>query len=175
MKNGILILAGALLLAPTTPLAAQTIGSYPAAERGQHSISLSIDGDSQIGYWTRQSDRTDLGLELGVTGLFSDSNSSVSLNLTPAIKHYVTPAGPLAPYTYLGIPVSFARASNDLDSQHSFGLGGVFAFGVDWFPLPQVSVGGHAGVDVFYSNVGSGSGLFSVRTFTSAIRAQLYF
>ena len=174
MKNGILILAGALLLAPTTPLAAQTIGSYPATERGQHSIALSIDGNSRIGYWTRQSDRTDLGLELGFGGAFSDSNSNLTLILTPAIKHYVTPAGPLAPYTYFGLPVSFSRSSNDFDSSHNWALGGVFALGVDWFPLPQVSVGGHAGVNASYRD-GNGSGLVSVGTFTSAIHAQLYF
>jgi hypothetical protein len=180
MKSGILILAGALLLAPATPLAAQTITSHPASERGEHSLALSLNGTSQIGYWTRQSDRTDLGFEVGANGLFSDSNSHVSLTVTPAIKRYHSSAGPLAPYTYIGIPLYYTRSTADNvdfpDTKfNSYGLGGIVGIGLDWFPLQHVSIGGHAGLRANFFDQTDGDAAFSIGTFTSGIRAQLYF
>jgi hypothetical protein len=83
MKRWSLILAGALVLAPVAPAAAQSVGAYPAAERGRHSIVVGTAGNGSIGYWTRRSDRTDLGLDLAANVLTSGGNYSLSIGLTP--------------------------------------------------------------------------------------------
>jgi hypothetical protein len=180
MKNGILILAGALLLAPATPLAAQTITSHPASERGQHSLALSFYGGQQIGYWTKKSDRTDLGLDFGVSGAFRDETTDLTINLTPALKHYLSAAGALAPYSYVGLPFSWNRTSRDNvgapdGSSSAVSVGGSVGLGLDWFPLPQVSIGGHAGLVAYHWGSEGAEGTFIINTLSSGVRVQLYF
>jgi hypothetical protein len=177
MKNGILILAGALLLAPAAPLAGQTMPSHPASERGQHSLLVSTNGSSQIGYWVRKSDRTDIGLEVGGFGDFGRGQRQLGVTATPALKHYLSATGPFTPYTYVGIPLSYQRASSDLSgaATHQYGVGGVFGLGLDWFPWSRLSLGAHAALSGVYIKPNGDGGIFSVRTYTSGIRAQLYF
>jgi hypothetical protein len=176
MKNGILILAGALLLAPATPLAAQTITSHPATERGKHSLLLSLYSGPQIGYWVRQSDRTDFGLEVGGFGDFGDDSKQFGLTATPGLKHYHSSVGPLTPYTYVGVPISYMRSSvGESAVVSSFGAGGIFGLGLDWFPSSRVSIGGHAQLSAVFTDYDGPNHVISIRTATSGVRVHLYF
>ena len=171
MKKWVLALTGILGLAHTTPLAAQAVGSYSAVERGGRSIVLSVGGGGQIGYWTRRNERTDLGLEVGVNGIAGEGTTVLTLSVTPALKRYHAPTGPLAPYTYLGIPLSYAVSESD----DVFRVGGLVGFGLEWLPVPQVSLGGHVGLRASYHHQGGGLGLIDFGTVSSGIRMHLYF
>ena len=157
MNERLLILVGLLCFMPPTTLVAQETGSQPAAGRGEHSIVLDINGGPQIGFWARASDRTDLGLDLGVNGLLRGETTHLSVMATPAIKRYLTSTGPLAPYLYFGVPLNYTRQDNDNvgapdDVQHGFGVGGRAAFGLEWFPVRQVSIGGHVGLQANFQH-----------------------
>lgn len=180
MKNGILILAGALLLVPATPLAAQSLTSHPASERGNHSLSLSLYGGPQIGYWVRKSGRTDLGVDFGASGMFHEDNTTFSLTATPALKRYLAPAGALAPYTYIGAPFTYGRSTSHIDgspddSHSSVVAGGIVGLGLDWFPVRQVSIGGHAGLTAYYWKPEGDESTLVIQTLTSGVRVQFYF
>jgi hypothetical protein len=162
------------------PLQAQAVGAHPATERGKHSIALEVDGGPQIGYWSRRSERTDLGLDVGVSGLWSDGSDQIAVALTPAIKHYLRPTGALAPYTYWGIPLTYMRTSNDNvgvpDTSHDrWGAGGLVGFGLDWFPISQVSIGGHVGFRIDYTDLPDDDQYLRIGTASSGIRVHLYF
>jgi hypothetical protein len=179
VKKWIVLTAGFLSLASST-VAAQSIGSHPASERGRRSIALGVGGATQVGFWTRSSDRTDLGLELSGNGFFSDRNTTLLLTLTPSLKRYHGAAGPLAPYTFFGVPLQYQRSANDNvgapdTAQDSYGVGGAAGFGLDWFPVPQVSLGGHVGLQAIFHQFPDDSNVLSVNTLSSGIRAHLYF
>ena len=51
----------------------------------------------------------------------------------------------------------------------------MFGLGLDWFPVPSVSIGGHAAVRASYLKYSEQPGALSVGTTSSGIRVQLYF
>lgn len=180
MNQRLLALAGLCLLS-ATPLIAQETGTHPAAERGRHSILLDIDGGPQIGFWARHGDRTDLGLDLGVTGFVREGNRQYSLVATPAIKRYLTSPGPLAPYLYFGVPLNYSRQEDDSagapdNIQQAVGVGGRAGFGLEWFPISQLSIGGHVGFLGHYQHWTNDFGdALQLGTMSSGARIHLYF
>ena len=182
MKRRMVLLAGILATVFCAPLAAQGVGAHTAPERGKRSIVLDVAGDPQIGYWSRLGERTDLGLDVGMNGIWSDGTDQFTLLLTPALKRYLRPAGVLAPYTYWGIPLSYMRMRNDNvgvpdTSDSRWEVGGLVGFGLEWFPVSQVSIGGHIGFGVRYTDLSSdhSSSHLRIGTNSSGIRVHLYF
>lgn len=180
MTSRVAALAVILVVISTTALAAQEIGSHPASERGRRSIVLDVSGGPQIGYWTRRSDRTDLGLDFGVGGMLSHDVDNVSISLTPAIKRYLSTTGPLAPYTYFGVPLTYSRSEFDNtgapdDNVNTYALGGLVGFGLEWFPIAQVSIGGHVGLRGEFMHRDDDEGnTIRFGTTSSGIRVHLY-
>jgi hypothetical protein len=180
MKKWIAAIAVVLGLVFSKPLHAQTIGSHPAVERGNRSIVLDVGGNAQIGFWTRSSDRTDLGLDLLFDGIFGESGSRVAVGITPSLKRYLSSEGALAPYTYLGIPLSYARIDNNNTgapdtTDDTYSVGGLIGFGLEWLPIRQVSIGGHVGLRAYYYDQSGTEGTFGLRTQSSGVRVHLYF
>lgn len=181
MKNRFLCVVGVLCVLCSAPLAAQETEGYPAAERGGRSIVLEASGSPRIGYWTRRSTRTDLGLDVMLQGLLGDSQTDLSIGVTPAMKRYLSSPGPLAPYIYAGVPLNYHRFERDNvgvpdDTSDAFGVGGIAGFGLDWYPIPQLSLGGHAGLRAGYLNRGDDAGSsIQLGTLSSGVRMHLYF
>jgi hypothetical protein len=180
MMKWSVVLAGVLAAAASTPLVAQTVETHPEVQRGEHSIALDVSNDLEIGYWNRQSERMDLGLQVWAQGVWSDANDRLAIGITPAIKQYFGSAGRLAPYSYWGIPLGYTRVAYDNTgvedtNEDSFSVGGELGFGLDWFPVPQVSVGGHVGLMAAYSGIASDENTFLLLTQSSGIRVHLYF
>lgn len=100
---------------------------------------------------------------------------------TPATKRYLRSTGPLAPYTYWGVPLSYSRTENENTgapdtSQDAFGVGGIAGFGLEWLPIAQVSIGGHVGLQGHYLHRTGGEGnMFQLGTMSSSLRVHLYF
>lgn len=165
-----------------------------ATARESRSISLGVDEGIEIGYWTRLSERYDLGLNVGLAYETLDDDtgeqSLTTLSLEPAIKRYAAADGPFLPYGYGSVFASYGRLSSAATADGGSATvtseqtryGASAGFGLDWFPARRVSLGGHVGVTAGYqSNDLEGSfedqtadGFF-INTFTSGIRAHLYF
>jgi hypothetical protein len=168
-------------LAPAPALVAQETGPHPAAERGRRSIVLDIDGGPQIGFWTRRTDRTDLGLDLGLNAYLRDDLRQLSIAVTPGIKRYLTSVAPLAPYVYFGLPLNYTRQDDDNvgtpdNTRHAVGVGGQVGFGLEWFPVTQVSIGGHVGFRTHYQSWDDDfDDTLQLGTMSSGARVHLYF
>lgn len=176
MTRRLVVLAAALGGLLATSAQAQTVGSHPAADRGTRSLALQINSSPQIGLWMRHSDRTDLGLEFSLNARFGSRDRNYSVGVMPGMKRYVSSDGPLAPYTYFAIPLFYGRTDyEEVPDYDYYSAGALLALGMDWFPIPRVSIGGHAGVQALYQNPSNDEGVLNIGTATSAVRVHLYF
>lgn len=173
------LLAVTLLL--TSTLAAQTTeASNNPEERGTRSIAVAVDAAPSIGYWFRAGERTDLGLDVILEGLFSDRTRVLSVGATPALKRYLETEGTLAQYLIFGVPLQYRRQEHesvggDDATDDVYQVGGLFGFGLEWSPVRQVSVGGHVGLRADYISRDSADNHLAVRTHSSGLRVHLYF
>jgi hypothetical protein len=167
------------------------------AGRGRFSLSLVPVEDAKIGVWARLLPRATFGLNVGASyeQVEDDQGSDrVRLfSLEPAVKVDLPGTGALVPYVYGGgfIESGEARAQATAGNVTATATrsrrrtGAALGAGLDWFVVPRVSVGGHAGVrGGSTSNAlrvdGAGQapvdedGAF-VSTFSSGVRIHLYF
>jgi len=169
-------------------------------QRGNHYVTLDVSFDrGDIGYWIKMSEKTDIGFNVGLN--FRDTQHQKNQNyiLTPAIKHYLISDKPFAPYIYSGIYFSYGKGEFNRDfpqSSEDYQVGALGGFGLEWFPIHNVSVGGHVGVKAQYesqnntstsfttstidnstitSSISSKNEGYSVGTFNSGIRLNLFF
>lgn len=157
MKAWSSVLAAAAGLWLAAPAAAQL------PERGARSLQLSPYGDVQAGMWRMVSERSNLGLDVGVLlarGSDDDSDrSSAALTVAPSLKRYGAPTGRFAPYLFASVPLGVQRHELDGDAdQEGWSVGGSLAAGLDWFPVRGASLGAHAGVHASYSSRALGGG-----------------
>jgi len=176
--NLILLLAGSLLLAPG--LHAQ---APQAISSGTKSLSFGIDGSgsSEAGIWLFVSDRTNLGL-LGSLDWVSedrdpqDDRSEVRLGVGPRVKWYLSDPGRVAPFWFGGMEFNHRRVSEEGESDRtSRGLGLDGGFGVDWFPVEQISIGGWTGLRLTSNRLTNDNTRTRLRTLTTGLRVHLYF
>lgn len=192
MRTWVAVVVLATALGTATDAAAQ---EADAAERRARSISLAVNDGIEIGYWTRLSERSDLGLNVGVAletlGNDDTEQSLLSISFEPAIKRYATADGPFLPYGYGSLIFSYGRLTSGVtqggadveitrDQQRYGASAGI---GMDWFPAQRISVGGHAGLAGGYQSTEAGGDFFQedgeqtgffVNTFSSGIRVHLY-
>jgi hypothetical protein len=162
--------------------------------------SISFDGKSSV------SDDTNAQLGSG-----NKTRTSFDLLLAPNIKYYFGSDGNVLPYAFgqlnfqkffdgdqtttPSLKKSIEATGSDpsdqrnLNPQEQLGLAVVGGFGVDWFPVPRFSVGGHVGlgVDVIRPTAGlagatndNGERIITDRglafgTFTSSLNATFWF
>ena len=79
------------------------------------------------------------------------------------------------------MPLSYSRAEVDNTgaedaSANVYGVGGLVGFGLEWFPIPQVSVGGHLGLRGHFQYRDDDEGnAIQFGTTSSGLRVHLYF
>lgn len=180
MRNRIALTISLVLVAFSRPASAQSLDSVLVVERGNRSIALQMSSNPVIGYWARSTDHADLGLDVFLGGVFSEPFDRIAIEITPALKRYLTPNSLLVPYTYFGIPLGYARNHNDNadgpdTADHTYRVGGIVGFGFDWLPVRQVSIGGHVGFGASYYDGSTFGGRFDLGTHSSGVRVHLYF
>ncbi|TVR66515.1 MAG: hypothetical protein EA422_01955 [Gemmatimonadales bacterium] len=152
-------------------------------DSGARSLSFGIDGSgtAEAGIWFFVTDRTNLGL-LGSLNWFSedrrndDDRSGLSLTLGPRAKWYLASVGSTAPFWYGGLDFGHVRDSREgRDDRTGRVLGLEAGFGVDWFPLDRVSLGGWTGVRLQDERFPSDDTRTRLDTFTTGLRVHLYF
>lgn len=159
--------------------------------RGRTSLALSAFGNGgSIGYWTMISDRTNLGVRVGLSlgGTDFDGGETgigLSISAGPALKRYLRgSARPVAPFLYGGLNASWGEEEMQGGEVRRGGAGLEGGFGVDWFPAPQVSIGGYTGARLAYSHQAfefdaptdrSTQDAWTLGTFTSGVVLHIYF
>jgi hypothetical protein len=176
------------VLAAGLALAAPGTAQVPQA--GARSFQLSPHGETRVGGWKMVSDRTSLGLAVGLnvgrTGREDeDEETRTSVAVAPSLKRYGGAVGPVAPYLFGSLPLSLERSSTDgVDwSRRVLRLGGALGVGVDWFPVRGVSLGSHVGVHArrewgrtSFGESPSTEDTYSVAgTFNSGLNLHIYF
>lgn len=150
-------------------------------------------GSGGIGLWWQRSDRTALGMDLLLgfrqqrsgSDVQERTNQSLTFGLSPALKRYFEGTTTTAPFLRGDVGVELSRSWHDRplgrnDGGYSvrFRLGG--GFGIDWFPVQGLGIGGHAGIAAQYGINGSNasdvtSHSISVGTFTTGLSILFYF
>ena len=150
MKPAASIVVPVLFSCLMVPVAGQGQENPGAASRGDRSILLSVGERSDIGYWMRVGESTDLGVGVGLTFSDDDERTSRAFHLSPELKRYWDEDGAsIAPYVLVGLVGSW-RTSEDsgtfASERSALEIGGAGGIGLDWFPVERVSVGGHVGL-----------------------------
>ena len=170
-----------LLFAVT--LSAPVLAQEHAAGRPDHAIELGVGESSTIGYWIKQSERTDLGFRVAASIRDIDESTQTAILFGPALRFYRNSPGSLAPYTQVGLDLSYIRHSNNDVSRDAWGVLGRVGLGLDWFPIESFSVGGHVGAVVSYEDldyiavqgIQTDRSAITFRTFSSGILVRLLF
>jgi len=168
-----------MLLAPVSGHAQSPVSP------GTLSISLGLDESPQAGVWFTATNHTRIGLlgtlertSRSVDGPDGESSSSSRLRYTvgPAFKWYLLTTGDrIAPYWHGAATVGGDDPPGDRRTT-SFGLDG--GFGVDWFPVPQVSFGGFTGLGFRYDRIREGEVTTTdsrLGTLTAGLQMHVYF
>jgi hypothetical protein len=177
------VVAGAfLLLSLVSAPAAQ--GQSPAPmSHGTKSISFGIDGSgsAEAGIWTFISDRSNVGL-IGTLDWRSEDRdpqadrSEFTLGIGPRLKWYLDGSPRVAPFWYGGLDFRHTRRKeDDEDERSSRGLGLDGGFGVDWFPVGQISIGGWTGLRLTSDRAENDNTTTRLRTLTTGLRMHIYF
>jgi hypothetical protein len=152
---------------------------------GTLSISLGLDSGTQAGIWLTATSSVRVGL-LGTLertrnsvdgpGDASTSSTRIRFAVGPALKWYVlSNTTPVSPFWYASASLGADDPPND-ERTTSYGLVG--GFGADWFPVPQVSFGGHTGLGFTYDRTReNGVTRTSSRlgTLTAGLQMHIYF
>jgi len=171
----------AILLATSQPLQAQ---APQGLARGTLSLEFALPegGGGNFGLWNQVGTSTSIGWNVG----FSYSNdetdiaerSRLHVSVGPELKEHFSIRPRVAPFYRFGLFGLYdrdLRTQNELETREtSWGVGGSVALGVDWFPLDQISLGGHTGFRVGYLEAQDGSRL-NAGTFLSELTMRIYF
>ncbi|HYH82262.1 MAG TPA: hypothetical protein VEX86_20805, partial [Longimicrobium sp.] len=115
-----------------------------------------------------------------------------AIGVGPALKLYTADAGDLRPYVFASAGVTFVRNRSESPDQgggtsvsegDGTSMNAALGLGLQWSPIPRVSIGGHAGIE---ANRGEGTTQFgaggqidvdghAIGTFTSGLRLHFYF
>jgi hypothetical protein len=171
--------AVALLIAPSSGHAQSPVGP------GTLSISLGLDRSPEAGIWFTATRYTRIGL-LGTIDRTSNSSegpgdgtassSRFRYTVGPALKWYlVTDGDRVAPYWHTS---GWVGGDDPPGDRRVTTLGVDGGFGVDWFPVPQVSFGGYTGLEFTYERTKEGdvTNTFSrLGTLTAGLQMHIYF
>jgi len=170
--------AALLLLAAAAPLVAQ--GPVSA---GTRSISFGLGDRVEAGIWTTLSSGTRVGLlgsfqyesaSVETPGSSSDSDRT-RFQVGPAAKWYTGGTAAVRPFWFGAARVGVDSRETE-DRTWNFGMTG--AFGADWFPNPQLSIGGYTGLGLDVGRRTRGDRTDSstaVSTFTTGLQMHIYF
>ncbi len=155
-----------------------------ALAAGKHSLSFGVPGGGNpyaagaFGYWMMLTPEINFGINVGF-GLDrreagpDDTITSWDLLLAPTLKYYTSRRSSVAPYYFAQLNLRLHDTGVDnVDHDPELGLAG--GLGVEWFPVPAFSIGGHAGLGIDILRSGAGEPI-AVGTFTSGLSAQIYF
>jgi len=162
---GVLLLLSLIL---ATPAAAQQLDPpINSLVPGARSLAFGRlgEGTSAIEYWRMRSAHTNQGLIVAFSTGYSrstladaasqrqSSGGAVSVSAGPAVRRYASVTERVNPFFYGHALVGYGYSTSQVppdrrDHRHAF-LGSVSTgVGLEWFPVPQISLSGQAGVRI---------------------------
>lgn len=172
------LLAIAILAMATVTFAQEKDKRVNSLERGNRSLAFSLLSDGgTFGYWVLKSKRTNLGINLSLRVSHYDAgrkSTSWNVQLAPAIKRYMIVYKSVAPHYYGSLQIGYGKDSNATNWNIGLNAG----LGVEWFPVPEVSVGSFTGFNLSYSQRKADSYVqkaFTVFSFTPRLTVYIYF
>jgi len=204
--NRSLLAAAALVLACAPAVSAQLADSTSRPNslvKGARALSFDVGSSSgHIGYLKMVSDRAALGVQVGIAAAHSnvraddtddgDEAKQTGINASFGMDYRVYKQADrrLAPFAEFGGGVAYGRLKSEADAgvgpdevdeltvtQYGGNLNG--GFGLQWFPVHDVSLTGQTGVTVFANRqttpLGFRGTTVGVGTFTSSVSLQIYF
>jgi len=171
----------AILLATSQPLQGQ---APQGLARGTLSLELALPegGGGNFGLWNQVGTSTSIGWNVGFAYSRDETDiaerSQLRISVGPELKEHFSIRSRVAPFYRFGIFGLYdrdTRTQDELENREtSWGVGGSVALGVDWFPLDQISIGGHTGLRVDYLDAEERSQL-NAGTFLSQLTMRIYF
>ncbi len=172
-------LAAAAFLAPSAATAQSPVSP------GTLSLSLGLDSSPEAGVWFTATNHTRIGLigtlerrtrDVEGSGDTFDSQSWLRYSGGPAVKGYLAGNNQrVAPYWYIA---GVAGIDDPPTDARTTSFGADLGFGADWFPVPQISLGGTTGLSMVRDRTKNGDVTItesSIRTLTFGLRMHLYF
>jgi hypothetical protein len=167
-----------------TAIVAQSQSSLPAA--GSYGVSFSLPSGGGAGFGVRKmlSSIKSVGIEFqgGLSWREAsqpsgdqESRTDVRLGVSPNIRLYNRVAGPVVPFLQVVGSLAYTSAPND---GWAVDGGGGVGLGVEWLPLPGMSISGTTGVNAVYRHsVGGGlsQNSFNLGAVRSQLELNLYF
>jgi hypothetical protein len=170
-----------LLLATSQPVQAQ---APQGLARGTLSLEFALPdgGGSNFGLWNQVGTSTSIGWNVGFAYSSDDTDiaerSQLRISVGPELKEHFSIRPRVAPFYRFGIFGLYdrdIRTQDELENRETaWGVGGSVALGVDWFPLDQISIGGHTGFRVDYLDLEERTQL-TAGTFLSQLTMRIYF
>lgn len=170
------------------------------SQRGSEAVTMGAGSNSaSIGYWHKLTGKTSLGGDFTFFYRDHDHNDYQSYQFSPGIRHYLLADKAVSPYLYGAVVGRYSKSGSDQpDSRsrtESYTAGLQGGIGLEWFPIQNVSIGGHVGINANYEKAHSAynsqysDGLggtttsgatasdegFVIGTFSSGILLNLYF
>jgi len=180
------VVALALLASLLLPAAGAGQQGHPLPAVGSHGLTFSLPEGGGAGFGIRKmtSERKSVGVELQVGvawhrfeegGDEEHSQTSFSLGVAPDLRLYRRGAGPVVPFLELSGRAGYQ--ASDSEAWAVNGSAGV-GLGVEWIPLPSMSVSGSTGMALVaqYADSGASSQTrLNLGAFRSRISLNLYF
>ncbi len=152
---------------------------------GTLSVSLGLDRQPEAGIWFTATSYTRIGLigifdrrtrEVEGPGDTSTSETTTLYGGGPALKWYLTSNQQrVAPFWYLAGTAGVEDLPND---DRTTRFTGDLGFGADWFPVPQISLGGTTGLSLARERTSNGDTTLTdtrLRSLTVGLNMHLYF
>lgn len=182
--RAVVLLAGALCA--LVPASGRAQEGHPLPTVGSHAVMFSLPEGGGAGFGIRKmtSERKSVGVEvqLGVSysrydhgALEDESRTHFALGVAPDVRLYRRDRGPVVPFMEIEGRLGYQDAHGDawaVDGGAGLGLG------VEWLPLPSMSISGSTGLALTLQHSEGGgnsqTGL-NVGAFRSRISLNLYF
>jgi hypothetical protein len=181
MKGSLLLTT---LVALALPLLASAQDRASTPPPGSHAVTFSLPDGGGAGFGVRRvlGSGANAGLELliGVSRSSTDTptgeltSSNYQVGLAPDIRLYRGSSAPVVPFVELSGEIRYLKSDDD-----DWVLRGVAGagLGVEWFPLPSISVSGSTGLrlDLARADGATTSNTLQLGAGRSALRLNLYF
>ena len=179
LATGAATIAGALLMTPAIAEAQSPVAP------GTLSISFGLQSAPEAGIWFTATNHTRIGLigtlerrssEVEGPGSASSSETWLRYSAGPALRWYLSSNSQrVGPFWYLaGTAGVDDPPTNERTTSYEANIG----FGVDWFPVPQVSFGGSTGFLFSHERTRNGELTLTdstLRSLTAGLQMQVHF
>jgi hypothetical protein len=150
----------AFLVLTTASLARAEEGESRAIQKGRYSLAFSLPdgGGSQLGVWKMVSERSNLGVNLGIDHSRQTSTSGPdslrqgrsgqfwTFSIEPSLERYLFLERDVSPYLFAALQGSYGWTEGFFPKSYTRSATLSLGLGADWTPLESISIGAATGI-----------------------------